>query len=100
MTGSVPPLARHLAEDAPEADQARQTVKALVAGESPKTGGILVALRPFVGDFLHCIVDSEARPSTVSRYEFDACFFECGLYTFDRPAPQLFTPFEAGHRLG
>lgn len=44
-------LARHLAEEGPDAEQARQTVKALVAGAAPKTGGILAALRrsPLVG---------------------------------------------------
>lgn len=44
-------LARQLAEEGPEADQARQAVKALVAGEAPKVGGILSALRrsPLVG---------------------------------------------------
>lgn len=44
-------LARQLAEEGPEADQARQAVKALVAGEPPKVGGILSALRrsPLVG---------------------------------------------------
>ena len=45
-------LARQLAEEGPEADQARAAIKAaLVAGEAPKTGGILSALRrsPLVG---------------------------------------------------
>ena len=44
-------LARQLAEEGPEADQVRQAVKALVAGEPPKAGGILSALRrsPLVG---------------------------------------------------
>ncbi len=44
-------LARRLAEDGPEADKARATVKALVAGEPPNSGGILAALRrsPLVG---------------------------------------------------
>ena len=44
-------LARHLAEEGLEAEQARQVVKALVAGEPPKVGGILSALRrsPLVG---------------------------------------------------
>ncbi len=44
-------LARQLAEEGPEAEQTRQTVKALVAGEPPKPGGILSALRrsPLVG---------------------------------------------------
>ncbi|MCE2520249.1 MAG: hypothetical protein J4G15_10600 [Alphaproteobacteria bacterium] len=44
-------LARRLAESGPEADQARAAVKALVADEPPKPGGILAALRrsPLVG---------------------------------------------------
>jgi hypothetical protein len=44
-------LARHLAEEGPEAERTRQTVKALFAGEPPKSGGILSALRrsPLVG---------------------------------------------------
>lgn len=44
-------LARRLAEGGPEADRARAAVKALVAGEPPKPGGILSALRrsPLVG---------------------------------------------------
>lgn len=44
-------LARRLYEEGPEADQARQAIKALVAGEPPKSGGILSALRrsPLVG---------------------------------------------------
>lgn len=44
-------LARHLAEDGPEADEAREAVKALVSGAAPKSGGILAALRrsPLVG---------------------------------------------------
>lgn len=44
-------LARHLSEEGPEAEQARQAIKALVAGEPPKFGGILSALRrsPLVG---------------------------------------------------
>ena len=44
-------LARRLAEDGPKADQARETVKALVVGEAPASGGILAALRrsPLVG---------------------------------------------------
>ena len=44
-------LARHLAEDGPEAEQIREAVKTLVAGEPPKPGGILAALRrsPLVG---------------------------------------------------
>lgn len=44
-------LARQLAEEGPEADEARRTVKALVSGEPPASGGILSALRrsPLVG---------------------------------------------------
>lgn len=44
-------LARRLAEDGPEAEQARQAVQAAVAGEPPQPGGILAALRrsPLVG---------------------------------------------------
>jgi hypothetical protein len=44
-------LARHLAEDGPEAEEARTAVKALVGGEPPRPGGILSALRrsPLVG---------------------------------------------------
>lgn len=44
-------LARHLAGEGPEAEQARQAVKAIVAGEPLRTGGILSALRrsPLVG---------------------------------------------------
>ena len=44
-------LARHLAEEGPEAEEARQTIKALVAGEPPQSGDILSALRrsPLVG---------------------------------------------------
>ncbi|MDP9810848.1 hypothetical protein J2W42_003711 [Rhizobium tibeticum] len=45
-------LARHVAEEGPDAEQARQTVKTLVEGALPKTGGILAALRrsPLVGE--------------------------------------------------
>jgi len=44
-------LARHLAQDRREAEEARTAVKALVGGEPPKSGGILSALRrsPLVG---------------------------------------------------
>lgn len=44
-------LARQLAEEGPEAEQARQTVRALVSGEPSKSSGILSALRrsPLVG---------------------------------------------------
>ncbi len=44
-------LARRLAEEGPEADRVRTEIKALVAGNPPKPGGILAALRcsPLVG---------------------------------------------------
>lgn len=44
-------LARRLAENGPEAEEARRAVQAVVAGEPPKPGGILAALRrsPLVG---------------------------------------------------
>lgn len=44
-------LARRLAEEGPKAEEARAAVKAVVAGEPPKPGGILTALRrsPLVG---------------------------------------------------
>lgn len=44
-------LARQLAEEGPEADEARQAVRALVLGEPPMSGSILAALRrsPLVG---------------------------------------------------
>ena len=44
-------LARRLAEDSPEASKLRAAVNQAVAGESPKKGGILTALRrsPLVG---------------------------------------------------
>ena len=44
-------LARRLAEDGPEAEQARTAVKAAIADEPPRPGGILAALRrsPLVG---------------------------------------------------
>ncbi|WP_123195435.1 hypothetical protein [Pannonibacter phragmitetus] len=44
-------LARQLAEEGPKAEQARQTVRALVSGEPSKSSGILSALRrsPLVG---------------------------------------------------
>ncbi|EPX78093.1 hypothetical protein [Salipiger mucosus] len=44
-------LARCLAEDGAKADEARAAVKAVVAGEPPKPGGVLAALRrsPLVG---------------------------------------------------
>jgi hypothetical protein len=44
-------LARRLAEDNPDAKRIRATVSQTVAGEPPKKGGILAALRrsPLVG---------------------------------------------------
>ena len=44
-------LARHLAEDGPHAERLRHTVSHSIAGEPPKKGGILAALRrsPLVG---------------------------------------------------
>ncbi len=44
-------LARRLAEDSPEASQLRAAVNRTIAGEPPRKGGILAALRrsPLVG---------------------------------------------------
>lgn len=44
-------LAKRLAEEGPEAEQVRSAVKTVVAGEPPKPGGILSALRrsPLIG---------------------------------------------------
>lgn len=44
-------LARRLAEEGPEAEQVRSAVKTAVAGNTPKPGNILTALRrsPLVG---------------------------------------------------
>ena len=44
-------LAKHLAEDGPEAARLRATVSQTIAGEPPRRGGILHALRrsPLVG---------------------------------------------------
>ena len=44
-------LARRLAEEGPEAEQLRSTMQTAVAGEPPKPGGILAALRrsPLIG---------------------------------------------------
>jgi hypothetical protein len=44
-------LARRLAEDGPDASRLRAAVSQTIAGEPPKTGGILAALRrsPMVG---------------------------------------------------
>ena len=57
-------LARRLAEDGPEAERARSTVKALVADGPSKPGGILAALRrsPLVGADLDL-----SRPRTEGR---------------------------------
>ncbi|MEQ8501259.1 MAG: hypothetical protein RIB84_17790 [Sneathiellaceae bacterium] len=38
-------LARRLSEDGPETERVRAAVKMAVAGEPPRTGGILTALR-------------------------------------------------------
>ena len=57
-------LARRLTEDGPEADQTRAAIKALIADEPTKQGGILAALRrsPLVG------IDIElARPRVEGR---------------------------------
>lgn len=44
-------LARRLGEEGPEAEQIRAAVRTAIAGEPPKRGGILAALRrsPLVG---------------------------------------------------
>jgi hypothetical protein len=44
-------LARRLSEDTPEASELRATVTKSIAGEPPKPGGVLAALRrsPLVG---------------------------------------------------
>ncbi|MGE4307468.1 MAG: hypothetical protein AB7E24_25980 [Novosphingobium sp.] len=44
-------LAKRLAEEGPEAEQVRAAVQTVVAGEPPKPGGILAALRrsPLIG---------------------------------------------------
>ena len=44
-------IARKLAEDTPEASELRATVSRSIAGEPPRKGGILAALRrsPLVG---------------------------------------------------
>jgi hypothetical protein len=48
-------LARRLAEDGPEASRLRAAVSQSIAGEPPKKGGILAALRrsPLVGSDLN-----------------------------------------------
>jgi hypothetical protein len=50
-------LARRLAEDGPEASRLRAAVSQTIAGEPPKKGGILAALRrsPMVGAELDLI---------------------------------------------
>jgi len=57
-------LARRLAEDGPDAARLRETVSQTIAGEPPKTGGILAALRrsPLVGADLDL-----ARPVVSAR---------------------------------
>ncbi len=49
--GLIRSLARRLAEDGPEATRLREVVSRTIAGEPPKKGGILAALRrsPLVG---------------------------------------------------
>lgn len=55
-------LARRLAEDTPEASELRATVSKSVAGEPPRKGGILAALRrsPLVGGDLDLTRPREA----------------------------------------
>jgi hypothetical protein len=55
-------LARRLAEDTPEASELRTTVSKSVAGEPPRKGGILAALRrsPLVGGDLDLTRPREA----------------------------------------
>jgi hypothetical protein len=50
-------LARRLAEDGPEAEKVRTAMKTVTAGESPRRGGILAALRrsPLVGSDLDLV---------------------------------------------
>jgi hypothetical protein len=57
-------LARRLAEDGPEASRLRAAVSQTIAGEPPKKGGILAALRrsPLVGADLDL-----ARPRVEGR---------------------------------
>jgi hypothetical protein len=57
-------LARKLAEDTPEASELRAAVSKSIAGELPRKGGILAALRrsPLVGAHLDL-----ARPSEAGR---------------------------------
>jgi len=55
-------LARRLAEDGPEASRLRAAVSQTMAGEPPKKGGIVAALRrsPLVGTDLDVIRPREA----------------------------------------
>ena len=55
-------LARRLAEDSPDAAAVRETISRTIAGEPPKKGGILKALRrsPLVGANLHLARSVEA----------------------------------------
>lgn len=55
-------LARRLAEDGPEAERLRATMRQDLADEPPRTGGILAALRrsPLVGEELD--IDRESVP--------------------------------------
>ena len=57
-------LARRLSEDGPEAARLRTAVKQSIAGEEPKKGGILTALRrsPLVGTDLNL-----TRPRVTGR---------------------------------
>jgi hypothetical protein len=57
-------LARRLAEDGPDADRLRAAVRQSIAGEPPRKGGVLAALRrsPLVGSDLDF-----ARPTTSGR---------------------------------
>lgn len=50
--GLLRSLARRLAEEGPEAEHARASVKALVAEETPKPGGMLAALRRLLARIL------------------------------------------------
>ena len=54
-------LARRLADDSPEAAQARTAVRQIVSGEPPQRGGILKALQrsPLVGEGLDFSRDRE-----------------------------------------
>lgn len=55
-------IARHLAAGGPDASRLRAAVNDIVAGEPPRTGGILAALRrsPLVGADLHLTRRREA----------------------------------------